>query len=211
MKKIIITILILFTTNIYLFAQEKKASSMYFGALTGTKINDFNNHFAVDVDPLFYSFSIGAGAAWTKNNYVVGFDFLYSAAQNDNNEGEIQYVGFSNTLSLGYNVSKSEIWKIEPNLGVVINNNQLIVQNKNNTIFQNLVNNQLSGNIGLNVKAVGKNGLFTGLKVGYIIPFSGETEWENKVDGTASGLRDNVGSFYVQLNLGGLLNLSKEN
>ncbi|WP_194972607.1 hypothetical protein [Aquiflexum lacus] len=210
MKKIILTILILLTTNIYLFSQDKKASSMYFGALTGTKINDFNNHFALDVDPLLYSFSIGAGAAWTKNNYVVGFDFLYSAAQNDNSEGEIQYVGFSNTLSLGYNVSKSKIWKIEPNLGVVINNNQLIVQNKNNTIFQNLVNNQLSGNIGLNVKAVGNNGLFTGLKIGYIIPFSGETEWENKVDGTASGLKDNVGSFYVQLNLGGLLNLNNE-
>lgn len=43
------------------------------------------------------------------------------------------------------------------------------------------------------------------------MPFSGNTEWKDKVSGTKSGLFDNVGSFYLQLNLGGLLDLSKKN
>jgi hypothetical protein len=210
MKKLILSAVVLLTINTTILAQENKGTAIYFGAIAGTQINDFNKHFAVDVDPQLYSFSIGAGSAWTKNNYVIGFEFLYSAAKKDNNNGEIQYVGFRNTLSFGYNVSKNKTWKIEPNLGVVLNNNQLIVQNKNNAAFQNLTNNQVCGNIGLNIKAVGKNGLFTGIKLGYILPFSGETEWENKVTGTATGLNDNVGAFYIQLNLGGLLDLTKK-
>ena len=199
----------LFGLSLSVFAQEKKETGIYFGAIAGTKINDFNKHFAVDIDPQLYSFSIGAGSALTKNNFIVGFEFLYSAAQKNNDFGDIQYVGFSNTLSFGYNVSKSKTWKIEPNLGVVLNNNQLIIQNKNNTNFQNLINNQISGNIGLNIKAVRKNGLFTGLRFGYMLPFSGETDWKNKVSDSKSGLKDNVGAFHIQLNIGGLLNLNK--
>ena len=203
-------LLALFALSFSVFAQEKKETSIYFGAIVGTKINDFNKHFAVDIDPQLNSFSIGAGSALTKKNYIIGFEFLYSAAQKDNSLGEIQYVGFSNTLTLGYNVSNNKTWKIEPNIGVVLNNNQLIIQNKNNTNFQNLINNQLSGNIGLNIKAVRKNGLFTGLRFGYMLPFSGETEWKNKVSESKSGLKDNVGAFHIQLNIGGLLSLTKD-
>ena len=94
---------------------------------------------------------------------------------------------------------------------MVLYNNQIIVQDKANAIFQNVTNNQVCGNVGLNIKVVGKNGLFTGVKMGYILPFSGDTEWKNKVDGTKTGLNDNVGALYIQLNLGGLLDLTKTN
>lgn len=211
MQKTILLIAILIVSTFVARAQENKETCMYFGAIIGTKYNDFNKHFVADVEPELYSFSIGAGAAWTKNNYVIGLDFLYSNANKDNNVGDIQYVGFSNTLWFGYNVSKSKTWKIEPNLGVVLNNNQLIVENKLDNSFQNLTNNQVMGNIGLNVKAIGKNGLFTGIKIGYMMPFSGDTEWKNKVSESGSGLNDNVGAFYLQLNLGGLLDLTKTN
>jgi hypothetical protein len=209
MQKITISLAILIGIINQGSAQDKKEKGIYFGALAGTKINEFKRQFAVNTDPRLYSFSIGAGAAWTSNNYVVGFDFIYSNGQNSNNAGEIQYVGFSNTLSFGYNISEGKTWKVEPNVGVVLNNNQLIIQNKNNVSFQNLINNQVCGNIGINIKAVGNNGLFTGLKAGYMLPFSGDTEWENKVTGTATGLMDNVGAFYIQLNLGGFLILTK--
>jgi hypothetical protein len=210
MKKLIVTVVVLLIVKTSVFAQEKKETGIYFGAILGTQINDFNKHFAVDVDPKLYSFSIGADGEWTKNNYIIGLEFLYSSAKKDNNNGEIQYIGFRNTLSFGYNVTKSKKWKIEPNIGVVLNSNQLIVQNKNNTTFQNLINEQVSGNIGLNFKAVSKDGIFTGVKLGYILPFSGETEWENKVTGAATGLEDNMGAFYIQLHLGGLLDLTKK-
>lgn len=211
MKKLILSVVVLLTINTTVFAQEDKTTAIYFGAIAGVQINDFKKHFITDVDPQLVSFSIGAGSAWTKNNYVIGFEFLYSNANKDNSTGEIQYIGFSNTLSFGYNVSKNKSWKIEPNIGVVLNNNQLIVQNKLNNSFQNLTNNQVMGNIGLNVKVVDKKGLFTGIKLGYMLPFSGDTEWENKIDGTKTGLNDNVGTFYFQLNLGGLLDLTKTN
>ncbi len=179
MKKIFVLVSLLMTINFSVFAQENKNTEkdhgMYFGAIIGTKINDLNRHFNVDLDPQLYSFSIGAGSSWTKNNYVIGFEFLYSAASKDNDAGQIQYIGFSNTLSFGYNISKSKNWKIEPNIGVVFNSNQLIVQDKLNTTFQNLENNPLSGNIGLNIKLLGNNGLFTGLKLGYMMPLTGET------------------------------------
>jgi hypothetical protein len=210
MKKLILSVLVLLSINTTIFAQENKEKGIYFGATIGTKVNDFNKHFAVDVDPQLYSFSIGAGSAWALNNYVIGLGFLYSTAQKDNSSGNIQYVGFSNTLSFGYNVYNNKAWRIEPNVGLALNNNQLIIQDKNNAVFQNLTNNQVSGNIGLNFKAVADNGIFTGIKLGYMFPFSGKTEWENKVTGTATGLKDNVGTFFIQLNLGGFLNLAKK-
>lgn len=210
-NNIALTAIVILTFNSSLLGQETKDNGIYFGAIIGTKYNDFSRQFNVDINPELYSFSIGAGSAWTKNNYVIGFEFLYSSAQKDNSSGEIQYIGFSNTLSFGYNISSNKTWKIEPTIGIVLDNNQLISQNISNNTFQNLTNNQISGSVGLNIKTVGQNGLFTGVKIGYNFPFSGETAWEDKITGNASGLRDNVGSFYLQLNLGGLLDLTKSN
>lgn len=160
MKKIIITIAFTLAGIILGNAQTKDDTGIYFGAIVGTQINDFKEHFGVNINPELYAFSIGAGSAWTKNNYVVGLEFLHSNASKNNRQGEIQYIGFSNTLSFGYNISKSKSWKIEPMVGLVLSNNQLIIQNTENQTFQNLVNNQFAGNIGLNVKIINENGLF---------------------------------------------------
>ena len=154
MKKTIVLVAIFLTATLSANAQDNKETGMYFGAIIGTKYNNFNNHFIADIEPELYAFSLGAGAAWTKNNYVIGLDFLYSNANKDNNAGDIQYIGFTNTLWFGYNLSKSKTWKIEPNLGVVVNNNQLIAQNKLTISFKNLTNNQVMGNIGLNIKVL---------------------------------------------------------
>lgn len=206
-KLMIITLVLLVSTTGR--AQENKESGIYFGAIIGTRYNQLEKHFVAAVDPELFSFSIGAGSAWTKNNFLVGFEFLYSNGEKSNALGTVQLTGFSNTLWFGYNISKNNRWKFEPNLGLVLSNNQLIAQNKTTNSFQNVTNNQLMGNLGINVKAVGKNGLFTGIKMGYMLPFAGETEWENKVEGTKTGLNDHLGTFYVQLNLGGFLDLSK--
>ncbi len=210
-KNIIVVLALIIFINTKSIAQIEPETGIYFGAIVGTKFNEFNKHFITDVDPELYSFSIGAGSAWTKNNYIIGFEFLYSNGNKDNSNGEIQYIGFSNTLSFGYNISKNGNWKIEPTVGLVLNNNQLILQNKTDNSFQNLINNQFSANIGLNAKIIDSKGLFTGIRVGYMLPFSGETEWEDKVSGSATSLKDNVGSFYLQLNIGGLLTLNKSN
>lgn len=211
MQKTLIIFAILLVTTLLVNAQNKEGKGIYFSAVIGTQTNNFKKQFVADIDPQLYPFSIGASGALTKNNFVIGFEFLYSNASKKSSEGEIQYIGFNNTLSFGYNISKSKIWRIEPNIGVVLNNNQLIVQNKTTNSFQNLTNNQICGNIGLNIKAVAKNGIFTGVKLGYVTPFSGNTEWKNKISDTNSGLNDNVGVFYIQLILGGFLDLTKSN
>jgi len=210
MKSLFLTLIVIIALSMDMSAQDTKESGVYFGAIVGTKINSFNNQFNTNVDPEFYSFTIGAGSAWTNNKYVVGVQFLYSSGTNSNSSGEIQYVGFENALSLGYNISRSRIWRIEPNVGIALSSSQLIVQDTVSGSFQNLINNQLAANAGLDVKFIDQNGLFTGLKIGYQIPFSGDTEWKDKVTDTASSLSDNMGSFYVQLNAGGLLSLKKE-
>lgn len=204
-------VLCLFLSSIALGqAQDNKESQMYFGAIAGLKVNDFNDHFALGIDPQINSFSIGAGSAWTRNNYIIGFEFVYSSGMRDNASGELQYIGFNNTLTFGYNLTNSSTWKIEPTLGVGLSNNQLIVENRSDGTFQNLENNQFSGSLGVNIKLIGQNGLFTGLRIGYMLPFGGDSEWENKVGGVGSGLQDNVGSALVQLNIGGLLDLKKQ-
>ncbi|MFQ3599294.1 MAG: hypothetical protein SNJ55_05795 [Chloroherpetonaceae bacterium] len=207
MKHLFLVVAACWATAPFLFAQETAANGIYFGAISGIQFNRFNQQFAAEIDPKIYSFSIGAGSAWTRNNYVVGFEFLYSSGNKGNGDGSIQYIGFSNTLSFGYNLAVGRTWVIEPTIGVSLDDNQLIVQNKTNNVFQNLTNNQLSGIIGLNVKIVGANGLFNGLKIGYRRPFGGESQWKNTVDGAGSGLNDSVSSFYVQINLGGFLKL----
>lgn len=208
MKHLILAILMIFILKFPILAQENKKSGIYFGAIIGTKINYFERHFIADIKPELYSFSIGAGSAWTKNNYIIGFEFIYSSANKENNIGDIQYIGFTNTLSFGYNLSKNKSWIAEPTIGLVLNNNQLIAIDKKSDSFQNLLNNQFATNIGFNFKIIDKNGLFTGIKIGFILPFSNENEWINKISESDSGLEDNIGSFYIQLNLGGLLKLN---
>jgi hypothetical protein len=207
MKNLLLTLIVVVALSMNVSAQETKESGVYFGAIVGTKINSFNKQFITNVDPEFYSFSIGAGSAWTKNNYVVGVQFLYSSGSNSNNSGEIQYTGFENALTFGYNISRSRTWRIEPNIGIMLSNNQLIVQDKESGSFQNLANNQVTANAGIDLKLINQNGLFTGIKIGYQLPLSGDTEWINKVSDRSSGLKDNIGAFYVQLNIGGLLSL----
>lgn len=206
-KTILITVLLFYLVS--LKAQDKKETSIMFGAIIGTKVNNFEKHFIADVEPNLYSFSIGAGSSLIKNNFVIGIEFLYSNANKDNDTNKIQYVGFDNTLYFGYNFSKNKKWIIVPNVGFVLSNNQIIVENNNS--YQNLTNNQLAGSLGINVKFVNKQGLFTGIKVGYITPFSGKTEWEIKLTESKTELNDNIGSFFIQLNLGGLIDLMKTN
>lgn len=208
---IMLLLLFIILSSAKLSAQEKQASSIYFGAIAGTQFVQFDKHFNVDLDPQFTPFSIGAGSAWTKNNYLIGLEFVYSSGQTDNGNGLMQYIGFSNTLLFGYNISRKENWKIEPSVGIMLNSNQLIAQDRLESRVQNLTNNPLSANIGLSFKIVDSRGLYTGLKLGYIAPFEGQTEWENKMEETASGLSDDLGMFYIQLNLGGLLSLAAKN
>lgn len=209
MKSLLLTFVVIITLGMDVTAQVPKESGVYFGAIAGTKISSFDRQFVADIDPQFYSFSIGAGSAWTNGRYVAGVQFLYSSGTNSNRSGEMQYRGFENALTLGYNIAGNSRWSLEPNAGIVLTNNQLIVQDTESGTFQNLINNHVAATFGVNVKLIDQNGLFTGIKLGYQLPLSSETEWRNKVVDTPSGLKDNLGTFYVQLNVGGLLSLAK--
>lgn len=211
MKSLLVTFVVVVVLVADVTAQTHRESGIYFGAIAGTKISSFDRQFAADIDPQFYSFSIGAGSAWTNGRYVAGVQFLYSSGTNSNRSGEMQYTGFENALTLGYNIADKSRWSIEPNAGIVLSNNQLIVQDTDSGSFQNLINNQVAATFGVNVKLIDQNGLFTGMRLGYQLPLSGETEWINKVSDRSSGLKDNIGAFYVQLNIGGFLSLVSAN
>lgn len=208
MKSLLLTLAVMLVLVAGVTAQSHRESGIYFGAIAGTKISSFDRHFVADINPQFNAFSIGAGSAWTNGRYVAGVQFLYTSGTNSNLSGEMQYTAFENALSLGYTIAGNSRWSLAPNAGIVLSNNQLIVQDTESGSFQNLINNQAAATFGVNVKLIDQNGLFTGIRLGYQLPLSGDTEWRNKVADTRSGLQDNLGSFYVQLNIGGLLRLA---
>ena len=155
-----------------------------------------------------FSSSIGAGSTLSKNNYLVGLEFLYSAGTRNTAIETQQYVGFSNTLFVGYNIlANSRSWRLEPTVGVTLEDNQLILQTKDNRRFANYSNSHVGINLGTSVRKIMPNGLFFSLKGGYLVSLDGDTKWLNKASGQDTGLVDNMNGYYVQLRIGGLLRL----
>ncbi|MGY6560983.1 MAG: hypothetical protein ACXITV_02640 [Luteibaculaceae bacterium] len=205
MKKIIIAF---FGLNLLVQPTiQAQENGVYFGAIAGVRTNNFENHFAIDLKPSFVSSTIGAGSAWKRDNFTLGVDFIFVRGTDNNRNGDAQLIGFNNHINIAYNITKSKKYQVEPTLGFVISDNQLIIQGKNDQNFQNLKSNELLLDFGLNFKRINENGLFTGLKMGYSLPFSNKTVWDNKIGDANTNLKDNFGAFYIQLNIGGLLTL----
>lgn len=207
MKLPLITVLlwIVFTTTL---RGQNKPTSIYFNAIVGVKQNKFTRQFGYDINPQVFSSSIGAGSTLSKNNYLVGLEFLYSAGTRNTAIETQQYVGFSNTLFVGYNIlANSRSWRLEPTVGVTLEDNQLILQTKDNRRFANYSNSHVGINLGTSVRKIMPNGLFFSLKGGYLVSLDGDTKWLNKASGQDTGLVDNMNGYYVQLRIGGLLRL----
>jgi hypothetical protein len=201
-------ICLLSTVTITTVQGQKQPTSMYFYAIVGAKQNQFKKQFGYTIDPQVFSSSIGAGSTLSKGKYFVGLEFLYSVGTKNTTSETKQYVGFSNTLFAGYNLlPNTATWRLEPTVGLIIENNQIILQTKDNQRFANYSNSHLGINLGTSVRKIMANGLFFGLKGGYLLSLNGDTAWLYKASGQDTNLTDNMNGYYVQLHIGGLLTL----
>ncbi|GAB2523047.1 hypothetical protein [Spirosoma aerophilum] len=207
MKNILMLTLFWGTFITTLYGQNKPTSANFY-AIVGAKQNAFKKQFGYNINPQVFSSSIGAGSTLSRNNYLVGVEFLYSVGTRNTDLETKQYVGFSNTLFAGYNVLPSKsTWRLEPTVGLLIENNQTILQTKDNQRFTNFSNSHLGINIGTSIRKIGANGLFFGLKGGYLVSLNGDTQWLYKATGRETGLFDRMNGYYLQLHVGGLLKL----
>ncbi|MBC8083277.1 MAG: hypothetical protein H7Z21_08700 [Hymenobacter sp.] len=208
-KALFFTLTLVGFTSTTLRAQSE-LRALRLNAIVGTRYNDFDNAFNVAIKPEIYSFTLGAGSTLLRNRFLAGTEFSFSSGTKTSSQQSLQYVGFNTNLFVGYNLLRGAAWRLEPTVGFSLSNNQLIAQEKQNTAFLNLVNNQVGVSTALALINVNSLGLCTGLRVGYYVPFSNDTAWQYRASEADTGLKDNVNAFFVQLTIGGLINLNKK-
>jgi len=137
----------------------------------------------------------------------IGTEFYNSNGNNSNNQYKIQYNGFNSTIFVGYDVLKNNLLSLEPSLGFSMSNNQLIVDDKQNvssTVYQN---NQYGITPALAFTKFSTQGTSFGIKVGYNYSLSGNN-WLTSINEQETNYGERVNSFFIQLNIGGRINLS---
>jgi hypothetical protein len=182
------------------------------GATVGTCINNFSSTFgSTTVQPNFNSFALGAGANYLSNRLVLGGEFYQLNGNQSSATESIQFIGAVTTVSFGYCLLERKNTRLETSLGLGFSNNQVISQDRQNTRFQNVINNQQLLNPSLSVYQKGANNLCFGLRLIYSVGAGGETNWKYQSSGLDSGFKSNVNAFSVQLLIGGIVEFAKRN
>lgn len=190
---------------------QSSYKSLRLGATLGTSINNFNSGFgSTSLDAKLNSFALGAGATYVLGKLLVGGEFYQLSGGKTNAIESIQFIGAVTTVSVGYCLFEKKSFRIESALGVGLSNNQIISQDKQNTRFQNVFNNQLALNPSLSFYQKGANNLCFGLKLIYSLGTTGESNWKYQSSELESAFRSNVNSFSIQLSIGGIVEFVKK-
>lgn len=190
--------------------RAQQGPALRLNAMVGPKYNDFTSNFGVGVKPELYTFALGAGSTFLRNRWLAGSEFYFSSGTKTAGPESLQYVGFNTNLFVGYNLLPGSSWRLETTVGFSTSTNQLIAQDEQGPAFLNVVNDQAGVTTAVALLNVNGLGLCTGLKAGYFVPFAGASRWQYRGSGADAGLRDKVDAFFIQLTLGGLINLSKQ-
>jgi len=158
-KTCALVFLFLLTTSIVSQAQFAK-KGLRLGAIVGTSINNFSSTFgSTAVQPNFNAFALGAGANYLSNRLILGGEFYQLSGNQSSATESIQFIGAVTTVSFGYCLLERKNTRLETSLGFGFSNNQVISQDKQNTRFQNVINNQLLLNPSLSIYQKGANNL----------------------------------------------------
>lgn len=150
--------------------------------------------------------TLGAGPSWNINRVVVGSEFYYSTASATKNQMLSKYSGFNGNLYAGYQIVKSAGWQITPIVGIGKSKNQILISGTEGKQPPLAVHNNISVvHTALRFEKVNRRGNYLGLKLGYNISTSGTTEWKSEGANARTGASDNLSSFFLQLNIGGLI------
>lgn len=206
MIKTIITSAFLFGSTI-LLSQENKYLRLY--ANIGLQLNQSNSAFNTTLNSNYYPFQIGAGSNYKIGQFIIGTEFYNSNGYIENNINKIKYQEFTTTLYLGYDLSKSNNFAIEPNIGVSMSNKQSILydfQNQNSETYQI---NQLGISPSLTLTKFNESGVSIGVKIGCNYTLNNHT-WNKGIDESGTNNSMNKITPFMQLNIGGRIKLLKK-
>ena len=208
-KYIFLFLLGLYLQIINLWAQEKMDKGLYLGAHIGVRYLRLPDQFAIPIDQDITAFSIGAGSSWIQNKVLIGLEFASASHEKSTAGFRQQYVGFSNSILLGYNLSNKPQLKIFPTIGISLDNDQLILQTNDAVVFQNIKSQNFRLQLGLDIRLKYSNNLFSGAKFGYHLPLNQNVKWENSLPGRPDVTTDTVHTYYFMLQIGGFLSFEK--
>ena len=209
-KTCALVFLFLLATSIVAQAQFAK-KGLRLGAIVGTSINNFSSTFgSTAVQPNFNAFALGAGANYLSNRLILGGEFYQLSGNQSSATESIQFIGAVTTVSFGYCLLERKNTRLETSLGFGFSNNQIISQDKQNTRFQNVINNQLVLNPSLSIYQKGANNLCFGLRLIYSVGTGGESAWKYQSSELESGFKSNVNAFSFQLSIGGIVEFAKK-
>jgi hypothetical protein len=187
-------------------AQKERFIGISLHATLGVKqVNAKSTLMHGAVNPTFAT-TLGAGPSWNINRVVIGSEFYYSTASTTKNQMLSKYSGFNGNLYAGYQIVKSGGWQITPIIGIGKSRNQILISSKDGMQPPLAVYNNVSVvHTALRFEKVNSRGNYLGLKIGYNISTSGNSEWKSEGSNERSGASDNLSSFFLQLNIGGLI------
>tara|TARA_R110002126_G_C10464295_1_gene500577 strand:- start:1105 stop:2613 length:1509 start_codon:yes stop_codon:yes gene_type:complete len=206
MIKIIITSALLLGSTI-LCSQNNKYLRLY--ANMGSQLNQSNSAFNTTLNSNYYPFQIGAGSNYKFGQFLIGTEFYNSNGTIKNDVNKIKSQEFTTTLYLGYDLSKSNNFAIEPNIGFSMSNKQSILydfQNLNSKTYQI---NQLGISPSLTLTSFNESGVSIGVKIGCNYTLNNHT-WNKGIDDSNTNNSMKKITPFIQLNIGGRIKLLKK-
>lgn len=153
---------------------------------------------------------MGAGSSYYFGNLFLGTDFYYSNGNKSNQDYKLDFSGMSSTLSIGYNILKSDRFQLEPQIGFLMSRNKILKDEilKSKTAYFIDDNMGITPAVSFNFK--NQSGMIYGVKAGYNYSFNKNNYWKNGIDNSNSNFLANNNSVFFQLNIGGIISLKNK-
>lgn len=205
--KILSTVSLLFLSNA-LLAQKNNQLKLY--AVVGSQINSVNPDFNTSLNGNINSISMGAGSSYYFGNLFLGTEFYYSNGNKSNQGYKLDFSGMNSTLSLGYNILKSNKFQLEPQIGFLMSNNKILKDDMITRKTEYFTQNNIGITPAVSFNFKNQAGLTYGLKVGYNYAINENEFWKNGIDNSNSSFLASNSSYFIQLNIGGVISLKKK-
>lgn len=199
-------LLIMLTTNVY--SQSKKKLELF--AVGGPQVNTFSSGFNTNVSANINSFGLGAGSHFYMDNFFLGTTFQFFNGSLKNSDYKLSLSGMNSTFSMGYNLLQQNKLKLAPSIGLANFANKVIRDDMKNNKSEYFNKNNFGFVPALDFSYINPTGIFYGVRLGSTIAMNGGNPWKNGIDKNASVFKDNTNSFFIQIKLGGVIDIKKK-
>ena len=150
---------------------------------------------------------MGAGSSYYFGNLFFGTEYYYFNSYKSNQDHKLDFSGMNSTISIGYNILNTNKYQLEPQIGFLMSKNKILKDDiqKNKTEYFTDNNRGITPAVSFNLKK--QSGMIYGVKAGYNYSLNKNNYWKNGIDNSHSNLSANNNSFFIQLNIGGIIKL----